>query len=173
MFEIETERLLLRKLSPDDRNDVFEILSDEQTCLDDGGFHAFQTQDEDFTSVFTRMQRQRRYAIALKCARKMIGLINLQDEERAVPAYELGFVLNPNYRHMGYAYEAIQGLMAAWFERTDVEMFTASHFPYNEASKKLIQKLGFTWEGTERKALKHAVYGPIDLVCYYKEKEPQ
>lgn len=170
MFEIETERLLLRKLSPDDKNDVFEILSDEQTCLDDGGFHAFQAQEEAFNTMFAWMQTQRRYAIVLKCEHKMIGLINLQDEERAVPAYELGFVLNPKYRRKGYAYEAISSIMAAWFEQTDVEMFTASHFPYNEASKKLIQKLGFTCEGTERKAMNHAVYGPIDLVCYYKEK---
>lgn len=173
IFEIETERLLLRKLSPGDKEDVFEILSDEQTCLDDGGFHAFQEQDEEFNTMFAWMQTQKRYAIVLKHTQKMIGLINLQDEDRAVPAYELGFVLNLKYRRQGYAYEAIQSLITAWFAQADVEMFTASHFPYNEASKKLIQKLGFTWEGNERKALRHAVYGPIDLVCYYKEKGTQ
>lgn len=171
MFEIETERLLLRKLLPKDKNDLFEILSDEQTCLDDGGFHAFQAQDEAFYALFAQMQGQRRYAIELKDTHKLIGLIHLQDEERAIPAYELGFVLNPKFRRKGYAFEAISGLIAAWFEQTDVQMFTASHFPHNEASKKLIQKLGFTYEGTERKAMKHAAYGPIDLVCYYKEKE--
>lgn len=170
MFEIETERLLLRKLSPGDKEDVFEILSDEQTCLDDGGFHAFPEQNEDFLAMFAWMQTQRRYAIVLKWEHKTIGLINLQDEERAVPAYELGFVLNPRYRRRGYAYEAIRSMMAAWFEQTDVELFTACHFPQNEASRKLLQKLGFTREGIERKAMKHAVLGPVDLVCYYVEK---
>lgn len=171
LFQIETERLLLRPLSDRDRNDVFEILSDEQTCLDDGGFHAFQTQDEKFSSMFAWMKTQRRYGIELKSSHKLIGLVNLQDDERAVPAYELGFVLNPRFRRQGYAYEAVQGVITSWFEKTQVQMFTASHFPDNDASKGLIQKLGFIREGIERKAMNHAVLGPIDLVCYYKEKE--
>lgn len=170
MLEIETERLLLRKLSPDDKIDFFALVSDEQTCLDDGGFHAFQALDDAFDTLFAKMLTQRRYAIELKGEKKLIGTIHLLDEERAVPAYELGVVLNPQYRRKGYAYEAIHSLIEALFEKTNVRMFTASHFPYNEASKELIQKLGFTCEGVRRKALKHAVYGPIDLVRYYKEK---
>jgi len=171
MFQIETERLLLRPISEEDQGDIFEILSDDQTCLDDGGFHGLKKRDEEFFSVFAWMKGQRRYAIELKSEHKLIGLVNLQDEERAVPAYELGFVLNPRFRRRGYAYEAVQGVINAWFEMTKVQMFTASHFPDNAASKGLIQKLGFIWEGTERKAMNHAVLGPIDLVCYYREKE--
>ncbi len=171
MFEIETERLLLRKILPGDEEDIFELLSDEQTCLDDGGFHAYKAMDKDFLSLFSYMKSQRRYAIVLKSEHKLIGLLNLQDEERAVPAYELGFVLNPKYRRRGYMFEAVSSLIAEWFEKMDVQMFTACHFPYNDASKKLIRKLGFTYEGMEHKAMNHAVYGPIDLECYYKERE--
>lgn len=171
MFEIETERLFLRKLAPGDECDLFEIYSDEQTCLDGSGIHAYAAMDNAFLDWFAYAQGQRRYAIVLRSENKVIGTINLQDDERAVPAYELGFVMNPKYRRKGYMSEAVSSLMDAWFEKTDAEMFTASHFPYNEASKELIQKLGFTYEGIERKSMHHAVYGPIDLVCYYKEKE--
>lgn len=30
--------------------------------------------------------------------------------------------------------------------------------------------LGFTYEGIEHKAMRHAERGPTDLVCYYLEK---
>lgn len=116
------------------------------------------------------MQKQKRYAIILKQEQKCIGLLNLQEEQRAVQAYELGFVLNTNYRRHGYMFEAVSNLISTYFEQTDVEMFTAGHFPNNQASCALIQKLGFTYEGISHKALTHAVYGPVDIVYYYKEK---
>ena len=40
MDSIETERLILRKFVFSDKDDLFEIMSDEQTSLDDGGYHA-------------------------------------------------------------------------------------------------------------------------------------
>lgn len=33
-----------------------------------------------------------------------------------------------------------------------------------------LKKLGFTHEGIEHKAMRHAERGPTDLVCYYLEK---
>lgn len=170
MFEIETERLLLRKLQPCDQQDIFEILSDEQTCLDGGGFHAFEAQDEEYHLLFQRFLTKCRYAVVLKSQNKTIGLINLKENNRAIPTYEIGFTLNPHFRRRGYMYEAVSNMIDAWFEKTDIRMFTASHFPDNEASRGLLQKLGFTLEGIQRKALMHEVLGPVDLVCYYKEK---
>lgn len=167
---LETPRLILRKLNSTDFNDIFEIISDEETCLDDGGFHAYSIKDDKFYSLMNLFLHQRRVGIILKNENKLIGLINLQDEDRAVLTYELGFVLNKNYRHQGYAYEAINNLINDYFEKGKVEMFTVSHFPYNKSSENLIKKLGFTYEGIKKNALKHARDGILDLKCYYKEK---
>lgn len=173
LFEIETQRLLLRKLLPEDENDIFEIFSNEQTCLDGGGAHAFAAKDNTFSDFFNKMQQQRKYVILLKQEKKCIGILNLREKDRAVPTYELGFVLNANYRRHGYTFEAACNLISTYFAQTDVEMFTAGHFPNNHASSALLQKLGFTYEGTTHKAQTHAVYGPVDLVYYYKEKDFQ
>ena len=170
MNEIKTSRLLLRGLQLKDAADIFEIVSDEETCLDDGGFHAYSQKNEEFNCLMENFLKQRRFGIILKSENKLIGLINLQDEERAVLTYELGFVLNKKYRKQGYAYEALNALIADYFEKGEVQMFTACHFPYNKASEKLILKLGFVYEGIERKAMKHARDGIVDLKCYYKEK---
>lgn len=171
MFEIETNRLLLRKFRPGDEDDAFEFCSDEQCSLDDEGTHAFTEKNDDFLVLFTFFVEQNRYAIVLKSENKVIGIISLIEAERAVPSYEIGFLMNRAYHRRGYCYEAAQAVISEWFARTDTKMFLARHFPYNEASRNLLRKLGFTYEGTQHNAMNHAILGPVDLVCYYKEKE--
>lgn len=171
MLEIETNRLLLRNLKQEDTDDLFEILSDEQTCLDDGGFHAFEQKDEAFLDLFSIMLEQRRYVIVLKETHKMIGTIHLQTDDRAVDTFELGFVLNRRYRRKGYATEALSALIQTYFDKDLVEMFTITHFKNNEKCKQLVKKLGFVYEGISRKAINHVLFGPSDLVCYYLEKK--
>ena len=84
MFDIETPRLLLRKITLQDEADIFEILSDDQTCLDDGGFHAHKEMDADFHNWVDSIQDSRRYAVILKKEQKCIGMIHLQNTDRAV-----------------------------------------------------------------------------------------
>ncbi len=171
MKEIETARLLLRMVQTGDEHDMFEICSDEQGCLDDGGFHAYTEMNEDFYSLFEQFTEQKRYAIVLKEENKAIGIINMMEADRAIPTYEMGFNINSKYQRQGYAYEAISSVIRTWFAEGEAEMFIARHFPYNTASKKLIEKLGFVYEGREHKALYHEVYGATDLDCYYIEKD--
>lgn len=170
VFEIETPRLLLRKVLPEDEQDMLELVSDEQGCLDDGGYHAFTEKNEEFFDLFRQFMEQRRYAIVRKEENKAIGILNMMKADRAVPTYELGFSIHPGYQRQGYGYEAVSYVIREWFSRTDTQMFLAGHFPYNTASRKLIEKLGFHYEGRQHKALNHAVLGPVDLEYYYLEK---
>lgn len=171
MIEINTPRLLLRKVQERDKQDMFELCSDEQGCLDDGGYHAFTEMDDEFDALFGLFLKQTRYAVVLKEKSKAIGIINVMEADRAVPTYELGFSINAGYQRRGYAYEAVSALIRTWFDQTDTQMFLAGHFPWNTASKNLIHKLGFIYEGSRRKAVDHAVYGPCDLEYHYLEKE--
>ena len=173
MDSIETDRLILRKFVFSDKDDLFEIMSDEQTSLDDGGYHASKTQDQQYLALMEILCRQQRFSIILKDNQKMIGMINLQDDARAVASYELGFVMNPGYRRKGYTYEAVHAVIEYYFTNNLVQMFSVSCFPYNKASQNLIVKLGFVYEGKEHKAFNHAVYGPIDLLCYYKDRDEE
>lgn len=170
MIEIETPRLLLREFQVSDKQDVFEILSDEQWCLDGGGYHAYKQMDKTFNELFRSFMTQSRYAIVLKEISKVIGMINLVKANRAINAYEFGFGIKSEFQRNGYAYEAVSNLLSTWFASTDVKMFVVSHFPQNIASKKLIEKLGFIYEGTLHKAHSHVIYGTVDLDYYYLEE---
>lgn len=169
-FPIETERLTLRQFRAEDGPDVFAIFSDEQTTLDCGGYHAFDAMDDEYHRLMEKFAGQPRYSIVCKEDGRVIGVISLMDAERAVPGLELGIEIAPDVRRQGYAREALAGLIRTWFEQTDTVLFTGGHYVYNTASGELLKKLGFTYEGIEHKAMRHAQRGPTDLVCYYLEK---
>ena len=65
---------------------------------------------------------------------------------------------------------ALAAVIQAFFEKTDTVLFTGGHYAYNTISGELLKKLGFTYEGIEHKAMRHAERGPTDLVRYYLEK---
>ena len=85
VLPIETERLILRQCCVDDAKDVFAILSDEQTTLDCGGYHAFDEMDEEYGRLMQKFAGQTRYSIICKETGRVIGMISMMDAERAVP----------------------------------------------------------------------------------------
>jgi [ribosomal protein S5]-alanine N-acetyltransferase len=104
-------------------------------------------------------------AILLKHSRQMIGHVRFHS--RPDPGYlrpyarnavEFGYVVFAAHRRLGYAEEALTGLMQ-WARSTyAVECFVASVSPANEPSTNLVAKLGF------RKVGEYA--DPIDGVEY-------
>ncbi len=168
---IETERLILRRFRMEDKDDCFSFLSDEQTCLDDGGYHAFESQDEEYMQVMEEFARQKnRLMIVEKKSNHVVGTIHLMEAERGVVTVTIGYVIAPQYRRKGYAFEAIQSVIAYCFKNTNLQMFLASCFTYNQGSKRLLEKLGFQFEGIIHLGIEHAELGPMDLMSYYLEK---
>ena len=99
-----------------------------------------------------------------------VGTINLMEvSDRAVECKEIGYVISPNYRRKGYAYEAISNLVKLLLDDLKLDMIIAGCFEDNVASKKMLEKLGFIFEGRKRKALWDAIEGPKDLLYFYKE----
>ena len=49
-------------------------------------------------------------------------------------------------------------------------MLIAGAIEDNEASLKMLEQLGFTFEGRRHKAFWHPVKGAVDLLYYYKER---
>ena len=170
VFPIETERLYLRQFRAEDGPDVFAIFSDEQTTLDCGGYHAFDAMDDEYGCLMEKFAGQTRYSVICKETGRVIGVISMMDAERAVPGWELGIEIAPDVRRKGYAKEALEAVIRAYFEKTETVLFTGGHYAYNTASGELLKKLGFVYEGIEHKAMRHAQRGPTDLVCYYLEK---
>lgn len=172
MKTIETSRLVLRAFCENDKNDLFGLLGDEQTCLDDGGYHAYSTIDDPGFSgdVQYLAQSEEHYAVALRETGKVIGLVHIMNAHRGVKAAELGYVLNKNHRRRGYMKEALRAVIDDLFAG-DTQMIVCTCYDYNIASAKTLESLGFTMEGRIHKSTNHPQRGVIDQLSWYLEKE--
>ena len=171
-FKLETPRLYLRRYEAKDMNDVFEISSNPNIALTDG--YKPETSYEEFQKTFYKyyIQNSTMFAVVLKDTHKVIGGISLRpNSTRVVPCYEIGYNIHEDYWRKGYAYEASHAAIDYLFNKLHIEMMTCAHFHNNEASKGLIQKLGFTYEGVLRNAFYHTAFGNMDLVYYSMMKD--
>lgn len=168
---LETERLLLRNFQMEDKDDCFVFMSDEQTCLDDGGYHAFECQDEDYMQVMEKfLQERHRYMMVEKKSNRVVGTVNVMLSENREDVVSIGYVVSPMHRRQGYAFEAVQKVIDHYFEHTQVRKFLASCFVYNQASKCMLEKLGFVCDGVVEMGIEHAELGMLDLLSYYLDK---
>ena len=172
MKNIETARLVLRGFSENDRDDLFSILGDEQTCLDDGGYHAYASMDDPAFAADVKYlsQSEEHYAVTERGSGRAVGLVHIMPARRGVEARELGYVMSRNFRRKGYMTEAVRAVIADLFAR-GVKMIVCTCYEYNTASVKTLEALGFTLEGRIRKSTNHPQRGVIDSLSWVLEKE--
>lgn len=84
---------------------------------------------------------------------------------------EIGYGIAPGYKRRGYAYEALSALLRCLLYDLHLDMVVAGAFPDNTPSLELLRKLGFRCEGRRHKAFWNELRGPMDLACFYLERE--
>ncbi len=76
-----------------------------------------------------------------------VAYFNLNKQNRSA---EIGYLANPDFRRRGYIYEAISVLLKYLFNDLDLNKVMAQTGEFNEASIKLLEKLGFKQDGRLR-----------------------
>lgn len=145
----ETERLILRRYTERDFDDLFEYLSDAEVVK----FEPYKamTAEETRENLKWRIETDEMIAVELKENHKMIG--NIYFGKRDFDSREIGFVFNRNFWGNGYAKESCQAIIEHAF-RNGVHRIFAECDPENQNSWRLLESLGF-----EREAhLKQNVY---------------
>lgn len=149
-----TERLVLRKLKPEDADDLYRYFSlDEVTEFLD--LDTFQTVEQ--AGELIRIWNQRfedgqgiRWGIALKEDDRLIGTCGFHHWMKAHYKAEIGYELSPEYWRKGIMTEAIGGILAFGFRVWGLNRIEAFIDPRNVASRKLLEKLGLKEEGVLR-----------------------
>lgn len=104
------------------------------------------------------------FAIRLKGSSTIIGGVGL-GIDKANNKAEMGYWLDEQYWNKGYITEAAQALVHYGFETLLLKRIFASHFTHNEASGKIMQKIGMEQEGVLKAyTLKDGEY--LDHVLY-------
>ncbi|MFD1486286.1 GNAT family N-acetyltransferase [Lacticaseibacillus baoqingensis] len=77
-------------------------------------------------------------------AGELVGACGLH--KKAPGVYELGYHLRPEFWHQGLAEEAAHAVITFAIQVLQAKALTAGHHPDNQASKHIIQKLGFVYD---------------------------
>ena len=156
MFPIlETERLLLREIKKEDAGDLFAYFSNEEV-MQYYGQEAFTSMEQvealigHFANNFEN-QRGIRWGMQIKGTTRLIGTLGLNNLVLSHKRAEIGYEINPEYGRSGYTSEAVQKVVSYALEELHLNRVGAMIYLENEASNKLIQKLGFQHEGVLRK----------------------
>jgi len=149
---IETERLLLRTFAPSDLEALHDILSrDDVTRY----LYWGPQSEEEVQDRLTQMMNFRsldgpgdtlRLAVLLKANGRVIGDVVLHWRDDPHLQGYVGFVVHPSHQGKGYATEATRPLLRLAFEDIGLHRVTGHLDPRNEASARVLEKLGMRRE---------------------------
>ena len=140
---ITTSRLLIRRFTAADWQDLYEYLSDPAVVF----FEPYEayTQDACQQEAVRRAADVRFWAVALKHSGKVIGNITLTRQD--FDTWELGYVFNARYQGHGYAAESAAAVVENAILHLHARRIIAMCDPKNEKSWKLLERLHMRREG--------------------------
>jgi ribosomal-protein-alanine N-acetyltransferase len=145
---IETERLVLRPLIPEDELALGSVLSEAETMR---WYPRPLTRDEVRAWIERQMGRypggSGLLAMVEKATGKLIGDCGpVWQEIEGRAELEIGYHVNRERWNQGFASEAARAVMDCAFRRLDVERVVSMIRPENAASRRVAEKNGLTVE---------------------------
>lgn len=145
---LETKRLKLGPLQPEDAPEIFALRSSKQvnqfldrkpaTSMEDaeGFIDTIRSKTGDGKQLF--------WAIHLKGEKKLVGTVLLWNISVADAKAELGYELLPHYQGKGIIQEAVRAALRYGFEIMNLQTIEAFTWPVNKASLRVLEKFHFT-----------------------------
>jgi len=147
---LETERLLLRRVSVTDVNEILELRGNPETMKfiprplvttkEEALEHIQMIDDKIEANVGIN------WAITLKGNPKLIGVIGHYRIQPENHRCEIGYMILPQYNGQGIVTEAIKVVLEYGFDVLNMHSIEAVIDPDNHASERVLQKNGFVKE---------------------------
>jgi RimJ/RimL family protein N-acetyltransferase len=143
---LETERLILRRLTPEDADDLAELNSDPEVMRYLGGVKPReQTLDEVLPRLLADYERSDDvgfWAAIEKATGEWLGWFHLRPEHEPPHEMEVGYRLKRSAWGKGYGTEGTRALIAKSFDELGVERVVAVADEPNVASRRVMEKSG-------------------------------
>ena len=167
METIHTERLTLRAWAETDAEDFYAYAKHPEVGLN-GGWPPHQSQAESLETIRYFIEAADIWAIVLKATGKVIGSVGLHKDNKRpnIAVKELGFCLSADHWGQGFATEAAKAAITHGFHTMHLDLISTYHKTFNTRAKRVIEKCGFTHEGTLRQASKRYDGQIFDAACY-------
>lgn len=147
MYEIETERLLLRRFSLADVDEIYAIYCKYEVMKYVGGIRT-RGQVENYIEMMLKSWQKNQFgmwAISWKNEAKILGDGGLSFLDKTLEI-EVGYVLDKPYWNLGLATEVAQASLRYGFEFLNLEKIVAVANPKNFASRRVMEKVGMRYE---------------------------
>ncbi len=169
MPTIETERLVLRKLTLSDAQDVYCYSRDPQVARYVlWSAHRSINETRFFIRSLLRQYRNHEpasYGIALKSTGQAIGTIGFSYINNEHRCAEIGYSLARVHWNKGLMSEALAAMLEYGFSRLGLNRIEATHDVRNPASGRVMEKCGMRFEGIHKSKL-YSKGEYIDLAMY-------
>lgn len=152
--ELECDRVTLRRMQKSDADDMFEYASNPAVTkylLWD--VHPDRRFTYNYLSYINSRYKSGEFydwAIVAKHSGKMIGTCGFTRFNFQAYSAEIGYVLNPAYWGKGVAAEAARRVIRFGFDTLELHRIEARYMENNTQSRRVMEKLGMTYEGTTR-----------------------
>jgi [ribosomal protein S5]-alanine N-acetyltransferase len=147
---LETARLKLRPYSNDDIAELLPLIGAPEVAATTLRIpHPYTVQDAREFIAATQTGSECLLAIALRADGHLIGGVGLRIIQQHRHA-ELGYWLGVPYWRQGYATEAAREMVRYGFEHLRLHRIFASYFKGNDASRRVLERLGMRYEGCQR-----------------------
>jgi len=159
----------LRKWETEDAEALAKNLNNKkiQDNLRDGLAYPFTVSDaEAFIAATKAADESKEYVWAIIVDDKVAGSIGVyRRDSQYFRTAEIGYYVAEEYWGKGIMTEAVKQACTYIFENTDIVRISADPFIYNTASHRVLEKAGFSYEGTLRS---NAIKGGkiIDMKLY-------
>ena len=157
MPQLSTQRLILRRMRITDDVDMYDYARRaEVTRYLLWSPHPDRNYTREYLKyIATRYAAGTFYdwALELKENGRMIGTCGFTAIDAPNECAEIGYVLNPDYHGRELAVEAVREILAFGFDRLMLQRVEARFIRGNDASLRVMQKVGMTFEGFHRQSM--------------------
>ena len=155
---LETERLILRKISEADFYDFCEYAMDDEMSRMMGNALHHTKEDARLTFDWLKDREERCYVLILKETGRAVGhltVCKVPDELMELDALSrkkgrsMSFCISRHYRRRGLMEETVRAITDRLFEE-GMDFVQCGYLSFNDASAELQKKLGFEYLTTQR-----------------------
>ena len=175
-INLTTERLIIRTPQVEDAQNIFMLMSDEETAFNTG-FSTMTNSSEAEGKIRRGIANMNMFVITTKEEpAHTIGVFevtpkNVSSVQGERQEYEICYFLDKEVRGQGYMTEVVKSMKNHLFKERNADKLIIAIFPRNDSSRKVALKSGFTYERLEKEGGITPRNELVDVEFYTLEKE--
>lgn len=154
--KLSTERLYIRKYSPDDTQEIFDNWASSPDNTKGLAWKYHETIEETkklVQAIISSYQLPFNYhwILELRETGECIGSIGLYFCDEVNLSAQIGYCIGDDFKGKGYATEAVKAVLEFSFNEVEFNRIDAAIAVWNQDSVKVVEKSGMIFEGIARK----------------------